>query len=392
MHRMWSDGRWNKLTIAHGCYWKQCSFCDVNLDYISQYQNTTAENLVDKIQKIVAETGSTGFHFVDEAAPPQALKRMANLLIERKVDITWWTNIRFEKTFSSNFCRLLAKSGCIAVTGGLETASDRLLGKMNKGVTVQQVARVTNAFTSTGIMVHAYLMYGYPTQTVQETIDSLEMVRQLFEAGAVQSGFWHQFALTAHSPVGLDPDAFGITPQLEEITFANNDVQFVDHTGIEHDQFSYGLKKSLYNYMHGVGFEMKLQEWFDFMVPKTMVAPDHISQSIENQLWNSPSANSKVLWLGGAMAIDNTVQEKSGKAKNLLRCLLETKTERITVKLPIEEGTWLLNQLPLLSVVNLKPMSYSDLKSNFEQEFGDFETFWFSKQISVMRDNGLLLV
>jgi hypothetical protein len=34
MHRLWSDGRWNKLTVAHGCYWKKCSFCDVGLDYI----------------------------------------------------------------------------------------------------------------------------------------------------------------------------------------------------------------------------------------------------------------------------------------------------------------------------------------------------------------------
>lgn len=54
-------------------------------------------------------------------------------------------------------------------------------------------------------MVHAYLMYGFPTQTAQETIDSLEMVRQMFEQGIIQSGFWHQFAMTAHSPVGLDP-------------------------------------------------------------------------------------------------------------------------------------------------------------------------------------------
>jgi hypothetical protein len=38
MHRLWSDGRWNKLTVAHGCYWKKCSFCDVSLDYIGRYR------------------------------------------------------------------------------------------------------------------------------------------------------------------------------------------------------------------------------------------------------------------------------------------------------------------------------------------------------------------
>ena len=270
MHRMWSDGRWNKLTIAHGCYWKQCSFCDVNLDYISQYQNTTAENLVDKIQKIVAETGSTGFHFVDEAAPPQALKRMANLLIERKVDITWWTNIRFEKTFSSNFCRLLAKSGCIAVTGGLETASDRLLGKMNKGVDIAQVAQVTKAFAEHGIMVHAYLMYGFPTQTAQETVDSLEIVRQLFEYNCIQSAFWHQFTTTAHSPIGKNPEKFGIKITGPEFHgFAQNDLYHEDPTGTSHSDFTQGLNSALQSYLNGKDFDKPLREWFDFKVEET---------------------------------------------------------------------------------------------------------------------------
>lgn len=67
MHRLWSDGRWNKLTVAHGCYWKKCSFCDVSLDYISRYETASASLLVDRIEQIVAETGQTGFHFVDEA-------------------------------------------------------------------------------------------------------------------------------------------------------------------------------------------------------------------------------------------------------------------------------------------------------------------------------------
>ena len=68
-------------------------------------------------------------------------------------------------------------------------------------------------------------MYGYPTQTEQETIDSLEMVRQMFEMGILQSGFWHQFAMTAHSPVGKNPEEFGVVPHLKEITFANNDIE-----------------------------------------------------------------------------------------------------------------------------------------------------------------------
>ena len=163
MHRLWSDGRWNKLTIAHGCYWKKCSFCDVSLDYIARYETTTAAKLVDRIEQIVKETGQTGFHFVDEAAPPKALKALAQEILRRKLHISWWGNIRFEKTFTPELAELLAQSGCIAMSGGLEVASDRLLDLMKKGVSVAQVARVTKGFSDAGILVHAYLMYGFPS-------------------------------------------------------------------------------------------------------------------------------------------------------------------------------------------------------------------------------------
>jgi nitrogen regulatory protein PII-like uncharacterized protein len=270
MHRLWSDGKWNKLTVSHGCYWKQCSFCDVTLDYIGNYQNTTADDLVEKIQKIVKETGTTGFHFVDEAAPPKMLKALAEKLIEKRVYITWWTNIRFEKTFNTDLCALLAKSGCIAVTGGLEVASDRLLKKMKKGVDIGQVARVTNAFAQQGVMVHAYLMYGFPTQTEQETIDSLEVVRQLFENNCIQSAFWHQFTTTVHSPIGVNPDDFDITitgPLFEG--FAQNDLWHEDPKGADHSKYKKGLNLALHNYLNGIGLDMELQDWFEFDIPHT---------------------------------------------------------------------------------------------------------------------------
>ena len=296
MHRFWSDGRWNKITLAHGCYWKKCSFCDVSLDYIGRYDRPGIEVILQRIRALIAETGETGFHLVDEAAPPAGMRALAKRLIDDKLTITWWGNIRFEKTFTPELCQLLARAGCVAVSGGLEVASDRLLELMKKGVTVEQVARVTRAFTDAGIMVHAYLMYGFPTETEQDTIDALERVRQLFAAGCIQSAYWHRFAATAHSPIGLDPDAFGITLQPPaDIRFAHNDVAFHDPTGTDHDYLGEGLRRALYNYMHGVGLDVDVREWFEARsnrhlasgrgrarrrrvhpVPRTSVPPDLI--------------------------------------------------------------------------------------------------------------------
>ncbi len=292
MHRLWSDGRWNKLTVAHGCYWKKCSFCDVSLDYISRYDAATAETLVNRVEDIVAETGQTGFHLVDEAAPPKSLKAFSHELLKRGTSISWWGNVRFEKSFTAELCNLMADSGCIAISGGLEVASDRLLKLMKKGVDVAQVARVTKAFSDAGILVHAYLMYGFPTQTVQDTVDSLEYVRQLFAEGCIQSGYFHRFTCTVHSPVGLNPSDYGIQLQPLPVVaanriFAKNDVQFDDPTGsengvggVDHDALGVALNKALYNYMHGIGLETNVRNWFEQRVPKTTVAKDFVARAL----------------------------------------------------------------------------------------------------------------
>jgi hypothetical protein len=392
MHSLWSDGRWNKLTMAHGCYWGKCTFCDISLDYIKLYEPIAAKMLVDRMEEMILQTGENGFHFVDEAAPPALMREVALEILRRKLTVTWWTNIRFEKSFSRDLCYLLKASGCIAVSGGLEVASDRLLELIKKGVTVEQVAQVTRNFTESGIMVHAYLMYGYPTQTVQETVDSLEMVRQLFEVGVLQSGFWHQFAMTAHSPVGMFPEEFGVIPEQNDITFANNDIQFKDKTGINHDKFSFGLKKSLFNYMHGIGFEFELEDWFDFKIPKTSIAADFIVSCLEkeNQFNVKPSA--KVIWLGGKPQAEIFTKSKKGNTWEMMKLTFFDKRDTLEINLEKDKGEWLLNTLDLLQVSPQKTFTFSQLKADFEGQFDDFELFWYSKPIRSLSDFGLLLL
>jgi len=282
MMRLWSNGRWNKMILAHGCYWAKCAFCDTSLDYISRYECVSATLTIDRMEAIIHQTGQSGFHFVDEAAPPAVLKNMALEIINRRLQITWWGNIRFEKAFTPDLCKLLAESGCIAVSGGIEVASDRLLKLMNKGVTLSGAANACKAFSEAGIMVHAYLMYGFPTQTEQETIDSLEIVRQFFSLKLIQSAFWHRFALTVHSPVSASPEKFNVEVNTERHhTFSNNEIPFEDFLNIDHDLFSDGLRLATYNYMHGVGLEKKVFTWFDTRVPKTKLASNIVESYLQ---------------------------------------------------------------------------------------------------------------
>ncbi|WP_445718972.1 B12-binding domain-containing radical SAM protein [Flavobacterium sp.] len=392
MHSLWSDGRWNKLTMAHGCYWGKCTFCDISLDYIKLYEPIAAKILVDRMEELIAQTGENGFHFVDEAAPPALMREVALEIIKRKLVVTWWTNIRFEKSFTADLCLLLKESGCIAVSGGLEVASDRLLELIKKGVTVEQVAQVTRNFTESGIMVHAYLMYGYPTQTIQETVDSLEMVRQLFELGVLQSGFWHQFAMTAHSPVGMFPEEFGVIPEQNKITFANNDINFKDKTGINHDKFSFGLKKSLFNYMHGICFDYDLQDWFDFKIPKTKIPSDFIFNCLQKEPNLTARPNSRIVWLGSHPQIEIFTKSKKGNSWEMMKLSFHTKVNSFDIVLNEAEGKWLVSVLKLLSVNSENKTTFSQLKSSFESELEDFELFWFSKPMQTLRASGLLLL
>ncbi|MCQ2297921.1 MAG: radical SAM protein [Bacteroidales bacterium] len=277
MHRLWSNGRWNKLMMAHGCYWHKCAFCDTTLDYIGRYEAPRADVVVDRMERIMAQTGVSGFHFVDEALPPQLLREVSQEILRRGLAVTWWGNIRFEKAYTQELADLMADAGCVAVSGGLELASDRLLKLINKGVTIGQTVNACRHFKQAGIMVHTYLMYGFPTETLQETVNALEVVRSMFDEGIVQSAFWHRYAMTCHSESGQHAQDYGARRlQQQPYPFCNNEVDWAPLQSQEDSpQFDYdieavgdALRFATYNYMNEIGLEMPLKRWFSIKIPK----------------------------------------------------------------------------------------------------------------------------
>jgi hypothetical protein len=361
--RIWSEARWNKLTVAHGCYWKRCAFCDIQLDYIRRYEPARVSALVDHMERLIEETGVTGFHLVDEALPPRLLRDLAIEVLRRDLAVSFWGNIRFERAWTPDLCRLLASAGLIAVTGGLEVASDRLLKLMDKGITIEQAARAAHAFRSAGVLVHAYLMYGFPTQTAQETVDSAEVVRQMFAADLLSSAFWHRFVLTRHSAVYQRPRDFSVRFTPPRGTFASNDIPHEDPTGADHDLFDQPLAAALSAWMKGEELEKPVDTWFPDRMPRSREPRERIARAIAGKL-PSMEPNDRLIWTGGDVLDGDGV------------LVLHSADQEVEIKGEPAELAWLSGLVEAASPGAATPLLYAQAEASFPGEWRRFERRW----------------
>ena len=326
MHRIWNDGAWLKAYIAHGCYWHRCAFCDTTLDYVKDYCLTDINSLYDSLCVQAEKTGVHGIHFVDEACPPVALQNFAlkNMAVKssNKIPLTYWGNIRFEKTFDRDLADLLSAGGLTAVSAGIEIATGNGLSAVNKGTDMENIVNACCAFKEAGILIHSYMIFGFWSQSVQDLIDSMETLRQLFEAGLLDSAFWHKFTLTLHSTVyeeykkGKYPE-LKILPQ-KKTQFAKNDLHFEGEEKSE--KFSAPLNAALELWMHGEKLSKPVESYFPFKMPKPSIAKDYITSLIakyeenrDRKFHKIPEQGSKekLVWLGGVpLLLDSSDKSK----------------------------------------------------------------------------------
>lgn len=308
MQRLWSDGAWMKAYLAHGCYWHKCAFCDVSLDYVASYRLVQIENLFHGLKSQSEKNGIHGIHFVDEAMPPAAMLKFSKLNLKHSASFSFWGNVRFEKIYSRDIAEFLSSGGLIGVSGGIEIATGTGLDSISKGTDLDSIVSACCAFKEAGILIHAYMIYGYFGETEQDTINSMETLRQLYAAGLLDSCFWHKFVLTRHSRIysewkeGLHKNLNPFAPKNSGV-FAKNGLHFKDEE--KSAKFGNGLYAALQSWMHGENLNVPVEKWFEFKVPRPNVPKDLISKSIEkyeerrNKEWNFPLNVKKLFWLAG---------------------------------------------------------------------------------------------
>ena len=316
MHRLWSDGSWIKAYMAHGCYWHKCAFCDVTLDYVKGYCPTNIHSLYEGLLEQCRQKGIYGIHFVDEAMPPAMMVAFARENIAHGSPVTWWGNVRFEKSFTRSIADYLAYGGLIGVSAGLESATGSGLNAIHKGTDLESITGACCAFKEAGILVHAYMIYGYWWETEQDLINSMETLRQFYANGLLDSCFWHKFVLTRHSRAysewkeGKIPDLKPIDPQEKKNAplFARNGLHFEGEKKSE--KYGPALDYSLNCWMHGEGISKPVHKWFSFPVTHPTVPSNFIEKLISSyekkrdEIISRPHGNhssdaSRTVWLGG---------------------------------------------------------------------------------------------
>ena len=283
MHRLWSDGRWLKVYLAHGCYWRQCSFCDVTLDYIRSFVPVDPAALFFHLKEQAEKTGVRGVHLVDEAAPPASLIRLALCNREAGLPLNFWGNIRFDRAYTPDAAAALAAGGLMGVSAGIEVASERGLRRLRKGLELRDIVRVCAAFKEAGILVHAYLIYGYWDEDEEEIVNSAETIRQFFALGLLDSAFWHKFVLTRHSRLYAEKQqglhhALKITGGEGEGRFALNDLSFEGEE--KFDKYTGPLDRLLAGWMAG-NVEGPVEKAFPFKVKPSSVPADLVSRLLD---------------------------------------------------------------------------------------------------------------
>jgi radical SAM superfamily enzyme YgiQ (UPF0313 family) len=197
------------IQAVQGCYYGKCAFCDYNVG--KKYSSKSPEQMVEEIKTLQKKYGVSHFYFIDSGLSPAFLDKFSKKLIEDKIKIHYFSNLRFEKQFTKKLLKQMHKSGMVVCQWGLESASERMLKLINKGITMDVVKRILKDASNVGLMNHVYVIAGLPTETVEDfdkTIEFLHKYKKYIDTVA-----FHDFCFVKGSYIANNPEKFEITPE-----------------------------------------------------------------------------------------------------------------------------------------------------------------------------------
>lgn len=210
----WSPEPVLPLLASRGCYWGRCSFCAHSYIYRRAYATLRADDVAERMAHLSARHGARAFFFADEGLSPPFVRRLAGALRDRDLDVRWGMEARLEKGFDRETLARARDAGLGLVVFGLESYSERVLGRMAKGIDRASIGRILDDCIDLGIAVHLWLIAGFPTETLDEAMETLSFVFEhprLTLSPDFACGL-NRFALTRHCPIERAPEEYGVRP------------------------------------------------------------------------------------------------------------------------------------------------------------------------------------
>ena len=199
------------VQFSRGCYYKDCAFCALTLDH-QNFRQKDPGKTVDDLQMLTEKYRTPYFFFTDECFALSPTKRMCQQILDRKLNIQWTAEMRFEKNLSRDLLTLMRDSGCLKLVFGLESFNQRVMDFMKKGIKQESVRRITEDCVDLGIAVHCYIIVGFPTEQEEEALETMNFIVENTRLNS-SYGFSCQpclFDLEKEAPIMSDPGSYGI--------------------------------------------------------------------------------------------------------------------------------------------------------------------------------------
>lgn len=196
------------VLASRGCYWGRCAFCSHDHLYRGRFRSRPAADVVRTVENLSRKHSTRLFYFVDEAIPPRLASEIAGLVATSSLPIRWFGEVRLESYFDRAELEGLRSGGCRMLMVGLESASDRVLAAMDKGISRSSAERILKDAAGSGIRTFVMFFTGFPTETHEEAEETVRFIERLRDS--ITHVAFTSFVLEQHSPAFRRPVQYGI--------------------------------------------------------------------------------------------------------------------------------------------------------------------------------------
>ncbi len=233
------------ITTCVGCNWGKCVFCAYGnrSRKNKSYDQGTPEQLADHLEYLHKRHGIGRINLVDENTNLRLVMKTMRVLNSRGVRVEFSTRNRLERMLcDKEFCQELSDRGCVMISVGFETISQRLLDKMNKGVRAADYQTIIDNLDEVGITLVCSVMSGLFDETPEEVGESVEFLKRNQDKIAID--VVQMLVCEPNTYMADDPEAFNLD--------VNSDGELRGNP-----RFSYGMGRmgAKYEFTDGLGWE-----------------------------------------------------------------------------------------------------------------------------------------